>query len=150
MHLQPGELQRQASREESMFTGECLCGAVEYRSIGPVLFSAICHCRDCQRASATGGVPVLGVPKASFTCSGPVKQSRVKGSSGLTAVRNFCSECGSLLFGTPESAPELVTIYAGSLHDSTSFSPTEALFTSQRPSWARLAVPLVEHAGLPG
>jgi hypothetical protein len=93
---------------------------------------------------------VLGVPKASFTCSGPVKQSRVKGGSGQTAVRNFCSECGSLLFGTPESAPEMVTIYAGSLHDPTSFSPTEALFTSQRPRWARSAMPLVERTGLTG
>ena len=82
-----------------MFTGQCLCGAVEYSSTGPALFSAICHCRDCQRASASGGVPVLGVSKESFTWSGPVKQSRVKGGSGLSAVRNFCSECGSLLFG---------------------------------------------------
>src|SRR5215831_3768231 len=133
-----------------MFTGRCLCSAARYRSTGPALFSAICHCRDCQRASASGGVPVLGVPKASFTSSGPVKQSCVKGSSGLTAVRNFCSECGSLLFGTPESAPDLVTIYAGSLDDPTSFSPTEALFISQRPPWARLALPLIEHSELPG
>jgi len=133
-----------------MFTGQCLCGAVRYSSTGPALFSAICHCRDCQRASASGGVPVLGVPKVSFNWSGPVKQSRVRGGSGQTAVRNFCSECGSLLFGTPESAPELVTIYVGSLDDPTSFSPTEALFTSQRPPWARLATPLVEHIGLPG
>jgi hypothetical protein len=133
-----------------MFTGRCLCGAVEYNSTGPALFSAICHCRDCQRASASGGVPVLGVPRASLKWSGPVRQSCVRGGSGLSAVRNFCSECGSLLFGTPESAPELLTIYVGSLDDPTSFSPTEALFTSQRPTWARLAIPLIEHAGLPG
>lgn len=132
-----------------MLTGRCLCGAVQYQSSGPILFSAICHCRDCQRASGSGGVPVLGVPKASFTHSGPVKQSRVRGSSGLPAVRNFCSACGSLLFGTPESAPDVVTIYAGSLDDATYFSPTDALFTSQRPSWAKLAAQLIEHAALP-
>jgi hypothetical protein len=43
----------------------------------------------------------------------------------------------------------MVTIYAGSLDDPTSFSPTDALFTSQRPSWAKLAAQLVEHAALP-
>jgi hypothetical protein len=132
-----------------MFTGHCQCGAVQYQSTGPALFSIICHCRDCQRASGSGGVPVLGVPKTSFTCSGPVKQSRVRGGSGQPAVRNFCSECGCLLFGTPESAPELVTIYAGSLDDPTWFSPKEALFVSQRPAWAKLAMALVEHDGLP-
>ena len=93
---------------------------------------------------------MLGVPRTSFTCSGPVKQSRVRGGSGLQAVRNFCSECGSQLFGTPEAAPEMVTIYAGSLDDPALFQPKEALFTSQRPEWARLAARLVEHGALHG
>jgi len=132
-----------------MFTGQCLCGAVKYQSPGPALFAVICHCRDCQRASGSSGVPVLGVPKESFTWSGPVKQSRVTGGSGLPAVRNFCSECGSLLFGTPESEPQLATIYVGSLDDPTSFCPKVALYTSQRPPWAKPVMQLVEHATLP-
>lgn len=132
-----------------MITGQCLCGAVQYQATDPALFSVICHCRDCQRASGTGGVPVMGVPKTSFTYAGPVKQSRVTGGSGLPAVRNFCSECGSLLFGTPASAPEMVTIYAGSLHDPAAFSPQAAIFTSQRPAWATLALEIVEHAAFP-
>jgi len=125
-------------------TGHCLCGAVSYRAAGPVLFSIVCHCRDCQRASGSGGVPILGVPKPSFSCKGPVKQSRVPGGSGMPAVRNFCAECGSLLFGTPESAPEMVTLYVGSLDDSSLFAPTDALFADQRPAWAKLALPLAE------
>ena len=130
-------------------TGHCLCGAASYRSTGPVLFSVVCHCRDCQRASGSGGVPILGVPKPSFSSEGPIKQSRVPGGSGMLAVRNFCAECGSLLFGTPESAPEMVTLYVGSLDDSSSFTPTDALFASHRPAWAKLAAALAEHAGLP-
>ena len=133
-----------------MLTGGCLCGACQYKSSGPVLFSAVCHCRDCQRASGSGGVPVLGVPKASFAFTGPVKQARTPGGSGQMAVRNFCAECGSLLFGTPESEPGLVTIYAGSLDDSAALSPGAALFVAHRPAWARLAAELVEHDALPG
>lgn len=132
-----------------MFTGQCLCGAVHYASSGPALFSLICHCRDCQRASGSGGVPVLGVPKASFTSRGPVKQSRCTGGSGRAAVRNFCGECGSLLFGTPEAAPDLVTLYVGSLDDPSVFVPTQAIFVAQRPAWARLDAPLVEHDAFP-
>ena len=133
-----------------MFTGRCLCGAVQYQSDGPMLFSVICHCRDCQRASGSGGLPVLGVPKTSFTSSGPLKQSRTTGGSGQTAVRNFCSECGSMLFGTPECEPELVTLYVGSLDDPKVFNPQAALFTGQRPAWAQLSVELIEHTTLPG
>ncbi|WP_374012657.1 GFA family protein [Pseudoxanthomonas koreensis] len=132
-----------------MITGRCLCGAVEYRSPGPALFSVVCHCRDCQRASGSSGVPVLGVPRSSFTCLGPARQSRTAGGSGQMAVRNFCGQCGSMLFGTPEAAPEMVTIYAGSLDDPEAFKPTDALFVAHRPAWARLSVPLVEHEGLP-
>lgn len=79
-----------------------------------------------------------------------MKQSRVTGGSGLPAVRNFCAACGNLLFGTPLAAPEMVTLYAGSLDDTTAFMPTEAFFTSQRPAWAQLAMPLAEHLGMPG
>lgn len=132
-----------------MLTGGCLCGAVRYETPGPTLFSIVCYCRDCQRASGSSGVPVLGIPLRSFTCAGPVKQWRTTGGSGQRAVRNFCMECGSLLFGTPESAPDLVTLYAGSLDDSAAFTPAEALFVSQRPPWAKLALGLVEHPGMP-
>lgn len=132
-----------------MIEGRCLCGAARYRSPGPALFSIVCHCRDCQRISGTGGVPVLGVPRGSFASSGPIRQSNTQGGSGQVAVRNFCGECGSLLFGTPQAAPDMVTIYAGSLDDPTLFQPSAALFVSQRPSWARLALPLAEHAGHP-
>jgi hypothetical protein len=43
----------------------------------------------------------------------------------------------------------MVTIYAGSLHDPAAFSPQAAIFTSQRPRWATLALELVEHAAFP-
>lgn len=132
-----------------MITGRCLCGAVQYQSPGPALFSIICYCRDCQRASGSGGVPVLGVERASFASTGPIRQGRTLGGSGQMAVRNFCAECGSMLFGTPESAAGMVTIYAGSLDDPAVFAPTDALFAPHRPAWARLRVPLVEHEALP-
>jgi hypothetical protein len=118
------------------FAGGCLCGQARYRSPGPALFALVCHCRDCQRASGSGGVPVLGVPRAGFQATGPLRQWRNIGGSGMNAVRNFCSECGSLLFGTPESEPDLVTIYAGSLDDPHTFRPGLAMFVAQRPDWA--------------
>ncbi|MFC3816390.1 GFA family protein [Lysobacter sp. GCM10012299] len=114
------------------------------------MFSTVCHCRDCQRASGSGGVPVLGVARSSFVSRGPIKQVRTKGGSGHAAVRNFCMECGSLLYGTPESAPELVTIYAGTLDDPADFHPHDAIFVAHRPAWAKLAMELVEHSEFPG
>ena len=35
-----------------MIAGGCLCGAVRYESDAAPEWTAICYCRDCQRASA--------------------------------------------------------------------------------------------------
>ena len=132
-----------------MFTGGCLCGRVRYESSGEPLFSVFCHCRDCQRTSGTGGVPVMGVPKASFRVVGETKSYRTLGGSQKQAVRNFCANCGSLLFGTPEVIPDVVTIYVGSLDDLSHFTPEHAMFTRDRPEWCRLKTELPEHETVP-
>jgi hypothetical protein len=63
----------------------------------------------------------------------------------MPAGRNTCAQCGSILFGTPEHAPDIVTIYAGSLDDRRQFQPTFAQFVKDRPEWP--ARTLIEHPG---
>ena len=127
----------------SRITGGCLCGRTRYRATGPALFGLLCYCADCQKASGTGHVPIMGVGKSGFSVEGPVVVSENIGGSGRKARRNFCAECHSLLFGTPEVAPDLVTIYAGSVDDGDLFVPQKAQFTRARQAWD--SVP----AGLP-
>ncbi|MBX9605722.1 MAG: GFA family protein [Gammaproteobacteria bacterium] len=132
-----------------MHTGGCHCGQVRYESRGTPRFALICYCRDCQRASGTAGVPVLGVSMAEFIVTGATRTTESLGSSGKRGIRHFCATCGSLLFGTPEVAPDLVTVYAGSLDTLEAFTPTMAIFTRSRPAWAALAQPLTEYEGAP-
>ena len=129
-------------------TGGCLCGQTRYQANGPVLFSLLCYCVDCQKASGTGHVPIMGVARSGFTVNGPAVASKNIGGSGRMAVRNFCARCHSLLFGTPEAAPDLVTIYAGSLDDSHLFTPQKAQFTRTRQAWDSVpaGVPAYEEA----
>ncbi|MCC6708770.1 MAG: GFA family protein [Gammaproteobacteria bacterium] len=133
----------------TLHAGACLCGKVRYEARGEVLFSVICHCRDCQRASGSFGVPVMGVRKSSFTVSGATKVTTSVGGSGQAALRHFCASCGSLLFGTPAVAPDLITLYVGSLDRLDAFEPTAAIFTRSRPAWAKPAHGLVEFDGPP-
>ena len=129
-------------------TGGCLCGQTRYQANGPELFSLLCYCVDCQKASGTGHVPIMGVARSGFTVNGPAVASKSIGGSGRMAVRNFCARCHSLLFGTPEAAPDLVTIYAGSLDDSHLFTPQKAQFTRTRQAWDSVpaGVPAYEEA----
>ena len=121
--------------EEKTITGGCLCGRVRYVAKGAPLFGVHCYCRDCQRASGTGHVPVMGVVREGFTVTGEPKAFEKPGGSGETTIRHFCPDCGSLLFGTPQAAPGMVTIYAGSLDDPSRFQPGAAQFTSWRYDW---------------
>ena len=120
-----------------MITGGCLCGAVRYQTDGQPLVGLRCYCRDCQRASGSTGLPVMIVDKKQFKVTGKTGISAVTGGSGRKAIRHFCPDCGSLLFGTPEVAPEIVTVYVGSLDDPSVFEPAFAQFTRDRPAWDR-------------
>jgi hypothetical protein len=97
-----------------MISGGCRCGRIMYESDGKALFSVICHCREWQRAPGSFGLPVMGVSRATFGVSGEPKSYSCTGSSGKPAIRLFCSDCVSLLFGHPEIIPGVVI---GSLDD---------------------------------
>jgi hypothetical protein len=131
-------------------TGGCLCGAVRYEAQGQPLWAVLCHCRDCQRASGTGHVPVMGVPKAFFKVTGETTSYAAKGTSGLKSIRHFCPTCGSLLFGTPEAASDAVSIYVGSLDDPSVFRPEAILFRRNRLGWDETVGDLTEFDTMPG
>ena len=101
-----------------ILSGGCACGAIRYTCTANPLFSLNCHCRDCQRESGSAFVPVLAVPKAAFGITqGSVRYFKLTADSGHATARAFCGDCGSPLFGLPGSAPEIVTIRAGSLDE---------------------------------
>ena len=134
---------------ERVLTGGCLCGAVRYEASGGPLFSGFCYCEDCRRASGAGAVPFMGYPKDSFRVRGATKQARKRLRRGGEAVRNFCPECGSLVFGGEYGLSERHTVYAGTLDDPSAFHPTHAIMTAERPHWAAVLDGLELHDGMP-
>jgi len=118
------------------FTGGCSCGAVRYECSIEPRFTANCHCRDCQRASGSGFVSVLGVPRDALKITGEVKYFNVKGDSGNLVSRGFCPNCGSRLFARPEAAPTMIGIMAGSLDDPGWYRPAMDFYTDSAQPWA--------------
>jgi hypothetical protein len=118
------------------YTGGCLCGALRYEAKGEPRFAGHCYCADCRKASGSGFIPFLGFPSSAVQFSGQTRMFASKAASGQDAVRNFCSVCGSLVFGGIVGKDDSHTIYAGSLDDPSSFRPTIAIFTRNRPAWA--------------
>jgi hypothetical protein len=122
-----------------LFAGGCACGAIRYECRAEPLFAASCHCRDCQRESGAGYIPVLGVPADAFRVTrGEPRGFTLVADSGNPTTRFFCRDCGSPLFGRPGVAPEMVTIRAGSLDDPSLFRPSENLYVSSAQPWDRM------------
>jgi hypothetical protein len=118
------------------YTGGCLCGALRYEAEGEPLYAGHCYCADCRKASGSGFIPFIGFASSAVRFSGRSLKFTSKAANGGDAVRNFCPVCGSLVHGGEVGKADQFTIYAGSLDDPSSFRPTIAIFTRNRPLWA--------------
>ena len=118
-----------------MITGGCLCGRIRYETDAQPLGAVLCHCRDCQRITGSAFGAAMMFPKTAVTVTGETRSYASLGSSGKQAVRHFCANCGSIVYGTPEIVPDFINIYAGTLDDPTLFQPGFAIFKRDRRAW---------------
>jgi hypothetical protein len=130
------------------FTGGCMCGIIRYECSAEPILMVNCHCRDCQRATGTAFASGILVPCNAVTIAGDVKYYDVTGESGKIVSRGFCANCGSRLFGKPP-IPELMSIMAGSLDDSSWFQPEMDIYTDSAQPWDYLNPGLPKFAKLP-
>ncbi len=101
-----------------MQTGRCQCGEICYESVGKPLALYICHCRECQKQSASAFGISLEVPYAGFrlTQGVPKYWSRAT-DSGRQLKCAFCPTCGSRLWHESEPMSETISIKGGSLDE---------------------------------
>jgi hypothetical protein len=124
--------------DASAITGGCLCGAVRYAADAAPQYAGYCFCADCRKASGSGFIPFMGFASASLRITGRVVTHTLKHKDGRQSDRNFCVDCGGLVFGGILGQSEQHTIYAGSLDDPIHFKPTIAIFNRDRPDWVPL------------
>lgn len=132
--------------------GSCLCGQVHYSSSAeePAMM-VVCHCTDCQKQSGTAYSTNVLVPTASITFKGESRaQYVVKGASGQTVTRNFCTNCGSPLTTELEAFDNLAAVKAGTLEDSSWVKPTVQIWCNSAQPWGPLDEALPKAPANPG
>lgn len=99
-----------------MHTGGCQCGEIRYESVEEALALYICHCKECQRQSASAFGISLDVPRIGFSVTqGTPKYWSRATDNGRILRCAFCPTCGSRLWHEYEPASETVSIKGGSL-----------------------------------
>jgi hypothetical protein len=123
----------------SHIKGECLCGTSSYEWRNESKEVVYCHCNDCKKA--TGSAYSLTIEADIETLSilsGDLNEYKKVSDSGNIISREFCPECGSILFIKIDSYPDLVWINAGNLIESEMIKPTQEIWTKRKVSWAHI------------
>lgn len=121
-----------------VLTGGCECGAIRYERSADPIMAGHCHCGSCRRASGTGHVTHLMVPKAAITNTCDAAVYERSADSGNRMRRGFCPSCGGAVYGESSGWPEMLTLRAGSLDDPELFRPGMIVYADAAPIWDRM------------
>jgi hypothetical protein len=96
------------------WSATCRCGKVRMRVTAPPLMTMACHCRGCQRMSASAFSLSVLLPSAGFeVVEGELEIGGLHGASR----HHHCAYCKSWLFTRPEGLDELVNLRATMLDE---------------------------------
>jgi hypothetical protein len=112
--------------------GGCLCSAIRFRVSGEPVFSSICHCSTCRRASAAPAVAWLTFDRGQLeVLSGHPHIYR----SSQGVIRQFCGTCGSQISYESVENPTTIDITTASMDNPNLFPPTLEVWLEHRVSW---------------
>lgn len=135
----------------SPLTGGCACGAIRYEIDTEPVFSAHCHCTDCQRAGGGQMSTVAAVPRAALRVTrGTTRSFAYTGDSGQPVLRHFCPDCGARLYTDVQVMPDMLFLAAGSMDDASGLKPDMHIYTRSKQPWAHIAPDAQCFEGMPG
>lgn len=114
--------------------GGCRCGKVRFRLTGPALMELACHCRGCQRMTASAFSTTIMVAAPSFEMlQGATEIGGIHGDQGR---HHHCGWCKSWVFTEVVGHPETLNVRATLLDDPYWFAPWAETQTAEKLSWA--------------
>jgi hypothetical protein len=113
--------------------GGCQCGAVRYEITGAPVALYVCHCRECQKQSASAfGISVI-VRRSDFRVArGEVKVWSRATDSGGTLACAFCADCGSRLWHESGGATDTISVKGGSLDEAVDLWSAVHIWTARK------------------
>jgi hypothetical protein len=119
--------------------GGCLCGAVRYKIVQQPRTLYACHCKDCQTVSGASFVLAMQVPSSGMEIvrGEPRLYARAR-SDGRKKNVFRCPSCLTALWSSHIEPHEYVTVYAGTLDDTSDLRPVAHLWTRDAQSWIAL------------
>jgi hypothetical protein len=118
----------------------CHCGQLRLNVEGEPLAVSICNCRACQRRTGSAFGMQAGYKKEQVHVSGRFNDySRISDEADEKEhVFHFCPDCGSSVFYTEPTEPDLAVVSVGAFADPSFPPPTKSGYDSRRHPWVGL------------
>jgi hypothetical protein len=114
--------------------GSCRCGEIRFLISAPPLVTMACHCKGCQRMSASAFSCSAAIPADGFevTAGEPV----IGGTHGDDVNHYHCPRCKSWLYTKAVGMDGFLNIRPTMLDDAGWFAPFIETFVSTKFPWA--------------
>lgn len=117
------------------YTGGCQCGAVRYELNGEPLTLYVCHCRDCQKQSASAfGMSMTVSADAFVVTAGKPAEFEATADSGRVKLCGFCPGCGTRLYHRAAGGAN-TNIKPGTLDETDWLKPVAHLWVKRKQPW---------------
>lgn len=115
--------------------GSCRCGEVRVKITAAPMITMACHCKGCQKMSASAFSCSAAIPTAGFavTEGEPV----IGGTHGDDIHHYHCPRCKSWIFTRMVGMDFFVNLRPTMLDDATWFAPFVETYTSTKFPWAK-------------
>jgi hypothetical protein len=131
MNLRGGRMK--TSEPTRALTGGCQCGAVRYEITGAPHETYVCHCRECQKQSASAfGISVMVRSADVRLLQGGLQRWSRSTDAGRTLACFFCAECGSRVWHGDKDRADEISIKGGSFDEPIDLTDAIHIWTSRK------------------
>jgi hypothetical protein len=114
-------------------TGGCQCGEVRYELTGAPQVTYVCHCRECQKQSASAfGISVMVRGADVRLLKGQLQRWTRSTDTGRTLACFFCTNCGSRVWHGDKDRADEISIKGGSFDEPVDLTDAIHIWTARK------------------
>jgi hypothetical protein len=93
----------------------CNCGRVQFSSNKQPVLRVCCHCSDCRNTTHNDFSTIAFFKVKYVTVAGVLSRQNYVADSHNNTCREFCANCGTVMFDRSEGFPHLVGVFEETL-----------------------------------
>ena len=119
--------------------GGCQCGACRYTVSAKPFVAYTCHCKECQKLTASAFLTCMQVAAESVDVHSGLPQTNLRiADSGNELTTHFCGDCGSTLYIENSARPRVRTVHIGTLDNPSEVEVTAHIWVKSKLPWVEL------------